>query len=86
MRLGFKLAALGFILLLPKTQLYLSGGDDAGSQVLSEQAASCPPADGNVVLRHDPASDKCATQPLTRGGRNTLAVHSNEQDSKGTRG
>lgn len=46
MRLGLKLIALGIVLLLPKTNLYLSYADTSEPQTVSERQISSP-ADAN---------------------------------------
>ena len=51
MRLGLKLAAFGIILLLPKTQLYLSNGHAPEAQTASERPIPGPVAHSMGYLK-----------------------------------
>ncbi|RTM07480.1 MAG: hypothetical protein EKK33_30930 [Bradyrhizobiaceae bacterium] len=84
MRLGFKLIALGIILLLPKTHLYLSEADLSEAQVASERQILSPAANaaGHCTVSAAKTS-KCASK-LGHDGSDTVAIHAMDKSPKGS--
>ncbi len=88
MRLGLKLIALGIILLLPKTHLYLSEAHLSEAQTASERQVSSPVAHwdvnsaGNLTVSAAKTS-KCAAEP-GRDGRDAVAIHAMDRSPKGS--
>ncbi len=90
MRLALKLIALGIILLLPKTHLYLSEVQLSEGQAASERQISSPASrwDANS-LRHLAVSaaktSECAANP-GHDGSDTVAIHAMDVMDKSTKG
>ena len=92
MRLVLKLAALGVIVLMPKTHLYLSSADLSKTQTAYERPVSDPAAHrddlnsrGYVALTAEgkqPKISSCSAKP----GLDTMAVHAIDKSSKGSHG
>ena len=93
MRLVLKLAALGVIVLMPKTHLYLSNADLSKTQTVAyERPISGPAAHrddlnsrGYVALTAEgrqPKISSCSAKP----GLDTMAVHAIDKSSKGSHG
>jgi hypothetical protein len=91
-RLVLKLAALGVILLMPKTHLYLSDADLSKTQTAYERPV-CDPAThpddvnsrGYVALTAEgtqPKSSSCSAKPEL----DTMAVHATDTSPKGSHG
>jgi hypothetical protein len=90
MRLGLKLAAIGLILLTPKTHLYVSNQSD--TQAVSERPISGPaaPSDhpGYVAVAAEgrqPQSSTCAARPGDEG-KDALAIHAMDKSLTGSHG
>ncbi len=92
MRLGLKLVAFGIILLLPKTNLYLSNAYFSEAKTAPEHAMSAPIAhwDANstscLTVSAEDKQAKSSTCAAKSGhdGSNTLAVHAMDKSPKGS--
>jgi hypothetical protein len=96
MRLVLKLAALGIMILMPKTHLYLSNADPSKTQIaayerpIPDQAAHrddlnsrgyvVPTAEGK-----QPKISSCSAKPGL-DGNDTMAVHAMDTSPKGSHG
>ncbi|WP_271527181.1 hypothetical protein [Bradyrhizobium sp. CCBAU 25338] len=88
MRLGLKLIALGIILLLPKTHLYLSEAHLSEEQIASERQILSPVAHWDVnsagyFTVSAARTSKCASK-LGHDGRDTVAIHAMNKSPKGS--
>lgn len=88
MRLGLKLIALGIILLLPKTHLYLSEAHLSDPQTASERRISSPAAHWDVnsaghLTVSAAQTSSCAAKP-GHDGSDTVAIHAMEESPKGS--
>lgn len=88
MRLGLKLIALGIILLLPKTHLYLSEAHLSEAQSASERQMLSPEAhwDVNSASYFTVSAAKTSTCPAKPGhdGSDTVAIHAMDECPKGS--
>ncbi|MBR0971243.1 MULTISPECIES: hypothetical protein [Bradyrhizobium] len=88
MRLGLKLIALGIILLLPKTHLYLSEAHLPEAQTASERQMLSPAAHWDVSSAgcftvSAAKTSKCAAKP-GHDGSDTVAIHAMDKSPKGS--
>ncbi|WP_194478037.1 hypothetical protein [Bradyrhizobium sp. CCBAU 53338] len=88
MRLPLKLMALGIILLLPKTHLYLSEAHLSEAQTASERQMLTPVAhwDANSASHFTVSAAKtseCAAKP-GHDGSDTVAIHAMDKSPKGS--
>ena len=91
MRLGLKLAAIGLVILTPKTQLYLSNAY-WDTQAVSERPVSVPVAQSDhfnhvavVAEGKQPKTSSCAAKPLEKG-KDAMAIHAMNKGPKGSQG
>lgn len=93
MQLSLKLAALGIILLLPKTELYLSNSDRSEAQAPVERAVSGSVAHLNVNSTSCPRvsvegkqAGECSISAAKHGQEpgDTAAIHAMDGSPKGS--
>lgn len=90
MRLELKLAAFGIIVLLPKTEAYLSNAQQSETQTTSELAMLAPVAHWHVSSTSDPTffaegkqGSTCAAKPR-QDTSDTAAFHAMHESPKGS--
>ena len=88
MRLGLKLIALGIVLLLPKTHLYLSEAHLSEAQTAPERQMLSPEAHWDVnsaccFTVSAAKTSQCAAKP-GHDGSDTVAIHATDKSPKGS--
>ncbi|MBN9041314.1 MAG: hypothetical protein J0H38_08485 [Rhizobiales bacterium] len=88
MRLGLKLIALGIIVLLPKTHLYLSDAHLSEAQTASKRQIFAPTGHWDIKSASYftvPAAEtsKCESKPVHEGS-DTFAIHAVDKGLKGS--